>query len=137
MNSTILFMRPLPSRRSLRTTLKTRGYPDHAPSWYDTHTRVFYIYALGRYMNQRLYCYGETIDLEAVEFHLAKTLPIYERVLFAPAPIPDVHSKIALCANTVVRGVRGLEDWNIFTCDDIDACVAAIERDIKNAADLD
>lgn len=123
----------------LSTARRMKSYLDRAPSWYEHHTRVFYIYSLGRYQNQALFCYGETNDLDTVEFHLAKTLPTYQRVLYFPVQDnynrEHIDATIKTMTNTVVLGVGGLDDWNIFTCDDINEIVNRI--DLRKSADLE
>lgn len=112
-----------------RILVKRFSYLDRAPAWYDNHTRVFYIYSLGRYHNQHLFCYGDTNDLDVVEFNLAKTVPKYERVLYLPVDESN-HSREQAIHNltrSVPFSINGLEDWNIFTCENIDDVIQAVD----------
>ncbi len=111
-----------------RPQVRCASYLDRVPSWYDTHTRVFYIFSLGRYHNQPIFCYGETNDLDAVEFYLKKHLPMYERVMYTPThPRHDVDLYATTSIQNVAFDVRGFEDWNIFTCEDIEAVVQTLD----------
>lgn len=114
-------------------SVKRTSYLDRAPAWYDTHTRVFYIFSLGRYHNKPIYCYGETNDLDAIEFHLKQHLPIYERILYTPAHLGYEHDFREAPIQDVAFEVRGFEDWKMFTCEDIQAIVNSI--DIRASVD--
>ena len=54
----------------------------------DTNTsynRLFYVFALGSYVNVPIYVYGETEDLLAVELELKRSVPMYRRLVCQPA----------------------------------------------------
>lgn len=96
------------------------SYLDRAPNWYDTHTRVFYIYFLGRYHNKRLYCYGETNDLDAIEFKLSSYVPSWTRVTYVPL-YPHLNREFidtVLASYRVVIPIRGMEEWSAFEYED-------------------
>lgn len=40
--------------------------------YYNSNNRVFYLYNLGRYHNKSLYHYGNTNDIDLVEYNLKK-----------------------------------------------------------------
>lgn len=108
-----------------------RSYLDSAPSWYDSHTRVFYCYYLGRYRNQPLYCYGYTNDLDTVEFNLKKTLPMYERVMYVPCN-DFMHEEAFKKEKHVTLGIEGTSELNIITCDNVHTII-----NIHSSIDMD
>ena len=88
----------------IQTRLPTKHiYPLHIPikstiiprhrikySYYDqvdhdtNYNKTFYIYFLGYYLNKPIYCYGETYDIDSIEFTLKKTLPFYKKCKIIP-----------------------------------------------------
>lgn len=54
------------------------------PSVYDAHNRVFYLFYLGRYHNSPIYHYGETNDIDVIEFYIQSQLPFYQRIMYIP-----------------------------------------------------
>jgi len=65
-----------------------------------------------------LYVYGETDDLDVVEFELRQNVPAYERVLYLPIE-HHISTKMEfdrfVDEHRATFPVHGLEDWEVFT----------------------
>ena len=62
--------------------INCKSYKDQVD--YFTCNKVFFLYDVGRYHNKRLYHYGETIDIDLVEYKLKKNLPYYKKLIDIP-----------------------------------------------------
>ena len=100
--------------------LQTRSHLDRV-SPYDAHNRVFYIYSLGRFHNKHLYIYGETNDLDLVEFQLQASVPVFQKEIALPV---EYHLAVRDTFELYIEPlktrmpVHGLDTWDVFTCDD-------------------
>ncbi len=96
---------------------KVKSYQDHVE--YDNNNKYFYIYYLGRYHNKPIYTYGETLDIDSVEFHLNKTYPFYKKHYVSNVG-DKVYSKDKL--DKVLKAQTLYKKWEeieVFTTSDV------------------
>lgn len=114
----------------IRRMVRTASYLDRAPQWYDMSNRVFYVYSLGRFHNTPMYHYGETSDIDLVEFEMKKRVPYYKRVIYVPLDedANDSLRDIIKQKEKVSIPVTGMETWNAFTAESIDDMLQIVEE---------
>lgn len=98
-----------------------KSYSDQVD--YFTCNKVVFLFDIGKYYNRRLYHYGETIDIDLVEYKLNRFLPYYNKIIDIPIDkcidgFEKLESIIEEKGLKTKIPIEGIEDLNVLYTND-------------------